>query len=272
MDLAVANSNSNKVAILLNLGGGSFAPAQTVTISSTLDPADAPSAIVTGDFNDDGVADLAVANALSQNVSVLIGEGDGSFRKPGAAAAATSSTAPLLGDFNGDGTIDTVAIDQAGSVLLRLGRPGQPGSFEAPRVINVGNPASSIAAFKDGNQLLLGVLDRAGTPVKDSTTGITTIRYFLTLYRFNATGVPTVAAQVDLRDQNNLPEHFDRIVATDLNGDNRDDLMAIDSARGTLSMFLRSVGGFDQAAAVRMPIGNGDFRFTGGQCRQCSGN
>jgi hypothetical protein len=81
MDLAVANANSNKVAILLDLGGGSFAPARTITISSTLDPAAAPSAIVTGDFNDDGVADLAVANALSQNVSVLIGVGDGSFRK-----------------------------------------------------------------------------------------------------------------------------------------------------------------------------------------------
>ena len=153
-------------------------------------------------------------------------------------------------------------------MLLRLGRPGQPGNFEPPRLVNLGKPADSIAAFKDGNQLLLGVLDRGGTAVTDSN-GATTIRYFFTLYGIGAAGVPTVVSQIDLRNQNNLPEHFDRIVAADLNGDNRDDLMAIDSARGTLAMFLRSADGFDQATAVRKPLGNGDFRFTGGKFGQC---
>ena len=92
IDLAIANGNSNDVSVLLNLGG-SFAPQRTVTISSTLDPAAEPRTIVTGDFNDDGVADLAVANATSRNVTVLVGVGDGSFNKPGAAAAAASNAA-----------------------------------------------------------------------------------------------------------------------------------------------------------------------------------
>ncbi len=123
IDLAVANAGSNDVSVLLNLGNGGFAPQRTVTISSTLDPAAEPRAIVTGDFNDDGVADLAVANASSRNVTVLVGVGDGSFNKPGAAAAAATNAAPLLGDFNGDGAIDTVAMDQAGNVLLRWAGP-----------------------------------------------------------------------------------------------------------------------------------------------------
>ena len=33
-----------------------------------------------GDFNGDGKADLAVANCLSNNVSVLLGNGDGTFQ------------------------------------------------------------------------------------------------------------------------------------------------------------------------------------------------
>ena len=124
-----------------------------------------PSAIVTGDFNDDGIADLAVANGTSRNVSVLIGVGDGSFKKP-AHMAASSNAAPLLGDFNGDGAADTVAWIRP-AMCSCVGPAGPTGNFDPPRFVNSGKPAGSIAAFEDGNQFLLGVLDRGGTAVTD---------------------------------------------------------------------------------------------------------
>ena len=41
---------------------------------------DGPDSVAVGDFNGDGKADLAVANAASDNVSVLLGKGDGTFQ------------------------------------------------------------------------------------------------------------------------------------------------------------------------------------------------
>ena len=42
-----------------------------------------PSAIVAGDFTGDGQLDLAVANSGDNTVSVLLGNGDGTFQAPG---------------------------------------------------------------------------------------------------------------------------------------------------------------------------------------------
>ena len=63
-----------------------------------------PVAIASGDFNRDGKLDLAVANKGSNNVSILLGNGDGTFQSTvnvGAGIAAPESI--FVGDFNGDG-------------------------------------------------------------------------------------------------------------------------------------------------------------------------
>jgi hypothetical protein len=54
-----------------------------------------------GDFNGDGVPDLAVANSLSHNVSVLLGNGDGTFRAAQNYGAGTAPVFVAVGDFNG---------------------------------------------------------------------------------------------------------------------------------------------------------------------------
>src|SRR5262249_6343208 len=61
------------------------------------------SAIVTGDFNGDGRADLAVTDFLSDQVTVLLGDGDGAFRPAGSFGVGRRPAAAVAGDFNGDG-------------------------------------------------------------------------------------------------------------------------------------------------------------------------
>ena len=71
-----------------------------------------PTAIAVGDFNADGHADLAVANEASNNVSILLGNGDGTFTQ-GSPVAAAGPVSVVAGDFDRNGTVDlAVATNQ----------------------------------------------------------------------------------------------------------------------------------------------------------------
>ena len=67
-----------------------------------------------GDFNGDGVQDLAVANQLANNVSILLGNGDGTFQAARNFGAGNSLQSVAVGDFNGDGMQD-LAVANPGS-------------------------------------------------------------------------------------------------------------------------------------------------------------
>src|SRR5260370_1405911 len=98
LDLAVPNNTSFTVSILLGNGNGTFTEAAGSPIPVGTTPAD----VVMGDFNGDGKLDLAVANAFSDNMSILLGDGTGGF------VAAPGSPVPVaivpqgiaVGDFN----------------------------------------------------------------------------------------------------------------------------------------------------------------------------
>ena len=59
--------------------------------------------ITVGDFDGDGTLDVAVANS-DRAVSMLLGNGDGTFQRGGNFGAGNASVA--MGDFNGDGRPD----------------------------------------------------------------------------------------------------------------------------------------------------------------------
>ncbi len=69
-DLAVANFSSNDVSILLGDGSGGFAPAP----GSPVAVGDGPYGVAVGDFNGDGIADLAVANNSATTVNILLNQ------------------------------------------------------------------------------------------------------------------------------------------------------------------------------------------------------
>src|SRR5262249_25656891 len=72
-DLAVANYGSNNVSVLSGYGNGAFSPPVNYGGTGLLA---GPASIAAGDFNGDGIVDLAVADftgSVSGNASVLLG-------------------------------------------------------------------------------------------------------------------------------------------------------------------------------------------------------
>src|SRR2546426_10005428 len=70
-----------------------------------------PVALAIGDFNADGLKDLAVANAGSANVSILLGRGDGTFFPHVDYTVGSSPSAVAVGDFNNDTNQDLAVTD-----------------------------------------------------------------------------------------------------------------------------------------------------------------
>ncbi|MGD1098579.1 MAG: FG-GAP-like repeat-containing protein, partial [Bryobacteraceae bacterium] len=98
-----------------------------------------PIAVAIGDFNGDGKADFAVANALSgsNDISVLLGNGDGTFKTAVSYPADAGPVALAVGDFNGDGKPDLVVVNQSSNDVSVLIGDGN-GTFQPP--VNYGTP------------------------------------------------------------------------------------------------------------------------------------
>jgi hypothetical protein len=81
-----------------------------------------PLAVVSGDFNQDGILDLASANQGADSVSILIGNGIGGFAVAPSITVGITPTAISSGDFNNDGFLDLATANQtAGTISVLLG-------------------------------------------------------------------------------------------------------------------------------------------------------
>lgn len=95
--------------------------------------------LAAGDFNGDGKLDVLVGNTDYYgevwDVSVALGNGDGTFTKGAFLGDAVWFTTPALGDLNGDGKVDVVlpALDGTeGNLITYVFLGNGDGSFQAP--------------------------------------------------------------------------------------------------------------------------------------------
>ena len=120
-----------------------------------------PQNTVLGDFNNDGRLDLAATNVVSNTISVLLGNGDGTFQPQTAYATGASPIAIASGDFNRDGNLDLV-VGNAGAATISVYMGNGDGTFLPQQVYAVGNGPQSIAVadFNGDGWLDLAVVDR----------------------------------------------------------------------------------------------------------------
>jgi hypothetical protein len=110
LDLAVADYQNNSVTILLGKGGGTFtqAPGSPIPVGSE------PDAMAVGDFTGNGKLDIAAPNFGSNNLTLLLGNGDSTFTQAADSPSAlgTQPVAIEVGDFNGTGRLGLALLNQ----------------------------------------------------------------------------------------------------------------------------------------------------------------
>lgn len=197
-----------------------------------------PIASVSGDFNQDGNADLVVANTGSNSVSVLLGDGAGAFAPKADFPVFASPRSMTRGDFNQDGILDLVTANgNVSSVSVLLGR--SDGTFSPPAFFSTGastNPRS--VAVGDFNQDGRDDLATAnlGDPGSVSVLFGNGAGFF---------GIPTSLSTIG----------FPSFVTTaDLDDDGRFDLILGDAFSGEIGVFFGS-GPASFAPEVRITTG-----------------
>jgi hypothetical protein len=230
-DVAVLRTDSSVGSVLLGNGDGSF---RLPAIDFSCGPS-ACDSIVVNDFNGDGIPDLATGNFVNSQLSILLGNGDGSFQAPRRVSVGSFSNFLATEDFNGDGKADLAVVPGVGSVVILLGNGD--GSFQTavPYAVAAAPVNGITLGDFDGDGRLDLALANPGKP------GITIMA---------GNGDGTFRAPVTY----SLPGLTYSMAVGDFNGDGRADLVGTLSTSSDLAIL------FGNAAALGMTISHqGNF-------------
>lgn len=178
---------------LISLSGGSSTPILN------------PFGFAVGDYNGDTLDDLGVGSFSPDQATILLSNGDGSFRRGGTQVASSSTFSADSGDFNGDKRLDLATAELSNTATIRYGDGS--GGFLGSQVLGTG---------ADAFQLVAGTVN--GDDIDDVVIGCKDSGV-VNVYLGSSDG--TVQRLPDL-----LSPLTTTVAAADLNGDGKDDIVA----------------------------------------------
>ena len=119
IDIVVVNSGTNTIGILLSKGNGTFAKQHTYSTGV----GSRPSSVVVNDFNKANYSDIIVTNYGTNNISIHLGNGNGTFSTvvPYSTDIGTESYSISIGDLDHDSYSDLVVTSGNGYLVVFLG-------------------------------------------------------------------------------------------------------------------------------------------------------
>lgn len=152
-DLVVVNDiASGGISVLIGDGKGAFSSTGKVDYVT----GDNPASAAIGDLNGDGNPDIVTANSNSNNITVLLNKGDGTFAKNKDYPTADQASLPrgvAIADFNGDDKADVAAANATLSNVAIFPGKGD-GSLGDPKLYSTGPAPNAVIAVDfngDGN-------------------------------------------------------------------------------------------------------------------------
>lgn len=230
-DLAIG-TETETVVVLLGKGDGTFTIASTTGILSHCD------GITVGDFNGDGIPDIAATNLLDNTVSVLLSKGDGTLTTASTPGTGSIPVGVVAADFNGDGILDLAtsnAYNSSVSVLIGNG----DGTFKSQSQFATGQHPNDLA-FGDFNGD--GMVDLVACNAFDNTVTIL-------IGKGDGTFAPGLVPSVGRGPF--------QLATADLNGDGTWDVATANNDDNTVSILLAEVTTTTAATATGVIVPGG---------------